>query len=117
MQDAHSVSTIWERAHVFSALFWVLLAIVLCFILLRFLKQRVHFGHASIQILGASNIGVRERLAVVQAGGEYFLIGATPNTISLLHHFGSNCPPGFESNAKKKDFSGIMAAYTGSKKA
>lgn len=116
MHDAATLPSLWERTHMFGALFWVLLAIFACFVVLRFLKRHIHLGHPGIRILGSSQVGTREHLHIVLAGDVYLLIGVTPNNISLLHCFGKERPEGFADTPKKKDFSAIMAAYIGNKK-
>lgn len=116
MHDAATLPSLWERTHMFGALFWVLLAIFACFIVLRFLKRYIQLGHPALQIIGSHQIGARERLHVVLAGDVYLLIGVTPGNITLLHCYGKERPAGFDDVAKKMDFSAIMAGLNGSKK-
>lgn len=68
------------------ALVTLTLLVVLVAVLAWYFRRRLnlHGGDASIQLLGARAIGVREQVVVVRVHGRLLVLGHTPSSISLL---------------------------------
>lgn len=69
-------------------LFGLLLVIGVIFLLawlVRRVQQIVPRGGQVIKIVATQALGPRDRLVLVQVGGEQILLGLTPGTISALH--------------------------------
>ncbi len=69
-------------------LFGLLLVIGLIFFLawlVRRMQQVVPRGGQVIQLLASQSLGTRERLLLVEVGGEQILLGLTPGNITALH--------------------------------
>lgn len=49
---------------------------------------RAHRG-GLLQVTGGVAVGGKERVVIVQIGGEHFLVGVAPGQVSLLHRFES----------------------------
>ena len=50
----------------------------------RFGLQRFNGGNV-VKVVSSSNIGQRERVVVVEIGGNWLVLGVTPNQINTLH--------------------------------
>ena len=75
-------------AQLMQLLFGLLLVIGLIFLLawlVRRMQQVVPRGGQVIQLLASQSLGARERLLLVEVGGEQILLGLTPGSIRTLH--------------------------------
>ncbi|MGQ0501688.1 MAG: flagellar biosynthetic protein FliO [Panacagrimonas sp.] len=72
--------------------------LALAWLLRRVQGLRVQ-GTQSVRVLGGTAVGAKERVLIVQAGGQQFLIGVAPNAVNLLHHFDEPLPEPDESAA------------------
>lgn len=73
---------------VVQLLLGLLLVVGLIFLLawlMRRVQQIVPRGGQVIKVLATQPLGPRDRLVLVQVGGEQVLLGLTPGTISALH--------------------------------
>ena len=55
--------------------------------LMRRFAQGPGVGGKHIQLLAAMNLGTREKLLLIEAGGQQLLLGVTSQQISTLHTF------------------------------
>lgn len=64
---------------------------ILVILLLAFVAKKMRLmnvGMSSmVNIKGATSISLKEKLLVVEAGGQWLLLGVTPNQITTLHRF------------------------------
>ena len=44
-------------------------------------------GNPHMKVISVMNVGIKEKLALVQVGERVFLLGITQNSISYLHEF------------------------------
>ncbi len=75
-------------AQLMQLLLGLLLVIGLIFLLawlVRRVQQVVPRGGKVIQLLASQSLGTRERLLLVEVGGEQILLGLTPGNITALH--------------------------------
>lgn len=75
-------------AQLMQLMLGLLLVIGLIFLmawLVRRLQQVVPRGGQVIQLLASQSLGARERLLLVEVGGEQLLLGLTPGNITTLH--------------------------------
>lgn len=63
------------------------LFIALAWLLKRFGRGQLHGGGTLFRTLGAMPVGTRERLLLIEIGGEQFVLAVTPGQISKIHHF------------------------------
>ncbi|MGM8227502.1 flagellar biosynthetic protein FliO [Cellvibrio sp. ARAG 10.3] len=86
-QGATRISSSTHLANVAMGLvFIVALILVLGWFLRRF-NQGGLFNNSSIKIIASLPLGTRERLAVVDVGGQQLLLGITATQINTLHVF------------------------------
>lgn len=75
-------------AQLMQLMLGLLLVIGLIFLLawlVRRMQQVVPRGGQVIQLLASQSLGTRERLLLVEVGGEQILLGLTPGSITALH--------------------------------
>ena len=68
--------------------FALLLVLLVFWAFAKFMKQmQVGQGgvHSGLRVVGALNLGQRERVVVIQAGTEQLVLGVTSTTINTLH--------------------------------
>jgi flagellar protein FliO/FliZ len=88
VQAAIPASGAGVGAQLMQLLFGLLLVIGLIFFLawlVRRMQQVVPRGGQVIQLLASQSLGTRERLLLVEVGGEQILLGLTPGNITALH--------------------------------
>ncbi len=76
--------------HLFNVALGLVLIVVLILVLAWFLRrfgQGGAFNNKSMKILATLPLGTRERLVVVEVGGQQILLGVTPSEITSLHVF------------------------------
>lgn len=75
----------------FSHLFFGLVATIGLILVLTFVLKKVRGlsfnGQKLINIKSATSISVKEKLVLVESGGQWLLLGVTPNQITTLHRF------------------------------
>ena len=87
-QTAAPLASSGMGGQVVQLLLGLLLVIGLIFLLawlMRRVQQIVPRGGQVIKVLATQPLGPRDRLVLVQVGGEQVLLGLTPGTISALH--------------------------------
>ena len=88
---------------VFACLF------VLVFLLRRF--NRVGGGAGSaLRVLGTTSVGQREKVVLLQAGGEQMLIGVAPGSVRTLHVFPEPVVSVTSEAAPAPDFAAVLRA-------
>ncbi|HTH94222.1 MAG TPA: flagellar biosynthetic protein FliO [Rhodocyclaceae bacterium] len=81
------------------------LALVLCllfagFWLLKKLTGSAGVNSSLVRVVGATAIGARERIVIVEAGSTWLILGVTPNSITTLAEMPRQpLPPGMTPNA------------------
>ncbi len=76
--------------HLFNVALGLVLIVILILVLAWFLRrfgQGGGFNSKSMRILATLPLGARERLLVVDVGGQQILLGVTPSEITSLHVF------------------------------
>jgi flagellar protein FliO/FliZ len=68
---------------IFALLFVLALLAVLAWILKRY-GPKAHGGNANIHLVGALNLGGRERIIVVEVGDQWIVVGASPGRVNAL---------------------------------
>lgn len=63
------------------------LFVALAWLLKRLGRGQLHGGGTLFRTLGAMPIGTRERLLLIEIGGEQFVLAVAPGQISKIHHF------------------------------
>lgn len=63
----------------------VMLLIIGCAWMARRVSGAGGFGNSHLKVLSAMSLGARERIALIEVGGEQVLIGVTPNSIRRIH--------------------------------
>jgi flagellar protein FliO/FliZ len=90
-QNANSKSpNIGSGGHLLNVTLGLLLIIGLIFGLSWFVKRFSHgtfTGNAHLKIIATMPLGTRERIALIDAGGQQLLLGITPTQINTLHVF------------------------------
>jgi flagellar protein FliO/FliZ len=90
-QNANSKSPkIGSGGHLLNVTLGLLLIIGLIFGLSWFVKRFSHgtfTGNAHLKIIATMPLGTRERIALIDAGGQQLLLGITPTQINTLHVF------------------------------
>lgn len=77
-----------SSSHLFTVTLGLMVIIGLIFALSWFVKrftQGAFAGNAHIKMLAAMPLGTRERLVLVETGGQQLLLGVTANSINTLH--------------------------------
>lgn len=68
-----------------------LATIVALILMLAWLTKRLTgisaLNGQAIKILAVTSVGQRERVMIIEAGGEQFLIGVAPGSVNPIHHF------------------------------
>ena len=68
-----------------------LLLVFACIVGLMYLLRRVTrlggSGEVPLRVLGSANVGNRERVVLLSAGGEHILLGVAPGSVRTLHVF------------------------------
>ncbi len=96
-----------ELTRVVLGLFAVLLLILILSWLVKRL-QGVHLGSAKgFQSIATMMLGPKEKIMLLKVGTRYLLLGVGSSHVSLLHDFGEELPPGFDST-NKTSFSELL---------
>jgi len=109
-----------DTAYVFQVIGSLLLVFGGIFGLIFLLKKMngVSVGHKSpIKVLGASRVGTREKILLVEAGDQQLLIGVTTGSIRTLHVFDTPIIDTAEASNTKPDFASLMGSAFSSEKA
>ena len=72
--------------------------------LMRFMQRARLGGPGNLRIEGGIQVGARERVLMVQAGGRHLLIGVAPGRVNTLHVF-EQAPDGVEPQAPVSELS------------
>lgn len=62
-------------------------------------------GHGGVKLVASLPVGPRERVLVVEVGGEQLVLGATAQQVSLLHRLDTPLP----SDAAPEGFASLLA--------
>lgn len=76
-----------DFAGVGQVVFGLIMVLAVIAALAFFVRRMGRFpygGSGPVQILGGVNVGQRERIVVIRAGGRQLLVGVTPNSINTL---------------------------------
>lgn len=93
-----------------------LLIVVAAIVLLSWLLKRLNGGKFAttkgLKIIACMNLGTREKIMLINIANRFLLVGVTPGSITTLHDFGEDCPPGFSSDSKAS-FSELLKSALG----
>lgn len=92
-------------------IFVLAIIMVLFFILKRFNHLGIS-GNGMFKLLASMSLGPREKLILVNVGGQHLLLGVTTGSINLIQDFGETPPDGLEV-ASKQSFSTIYKQFRG----
>lgn len=84
------VPKIGSGGHLLSVTLGLAAIIVLIFVLSAFVKRfgsGTFSGNSQLKILSSMPLGTRERIVLIDAGGQQLLLGITPTSINTLHVF------------------------------
>ncbi|CAG0878810.1 unnamed protein product [Cyprideis torosa] len=116
-----SADTAVELSQGITAGYFLKLGLALLFVLgvfLAFAWLMRRMNHMSsdgsgLQIVGSLNIGTKERLLVVQVGGEQVLLGATQSNINKLHVLKETIPFGGSEAQQEGQFANMLKNLRG----
>ena len=77
-----------DTGHVLSVLLGLLIVLATIAVLawaLRHLFRVGAGGEGFVQVLGSTSLGARERVVLLQVGGEQILVGVAPGRVQTLH--------------------------------
>lgn len=81
-----------------------LLVVLLFIFILSWLLKRLNgtkfLNSPGFKLIASMNLGAREKIVLVEAGGRFLLLGLTANSINHLHDFGTELPEAFISDTK-----------------
>lgn len=103
-----SLATASTLGGMLLSLFVVIGIILICAWLLRRMTGLGHAGNDLLRVRATLAVGMKERLLLVEAGGETLLLGVSPAGIRRLHRFDAPLPepaPG----APAGGFAGLLA--------
>ena len=90
-----------------------LLVVFLCLAAVIYLLKRVNrVGPSSgnpLRVLGSASVGHRERVVLLEAGGEQLLLGVAPGSVRTLHVLPEPIAVS-EGNAGQADFAAVLRA-------
>ncbi|WOJ93311.1 flagellar biosynthetic protein FliO [Congregibacter variabilis] len=118
-QETVSDATVSAAPELFSAsyLFQVLGSLVLVFVCLfavvYFLKRFNGTGVGSgsaLRVLGSANVGQREKVVLMEVGGEQLLIGVAPGSVRKIHVLAEPVIEGDSSATASPDFAAVLRA-------
>ncbi len=118
-EDSPAIVNAATPPELFSAgyLFQVLGSLVLVFICLfgviLLLKRFNHVGGSSngvLRVLGSTSVGQREKVVLIDAGGEQLLLGIAPGSVRTLHVFDEAVVTDSQGDASATDFATILRA-------
>lgn len=81
---------IGSSGHLLNVALGLIAIIGLIFVLSHFVKRfgsGTFSGNSQLKILSSMPLGTRERIVLIDAGGQQLLLGITPTTINTLHVF------------------------------
>ena len=76
-----------DLSTLFLGLLFVLVVIVACAWLIKRMGVVSGTNNNTIKVLAVSSVGSRERIALVEVGGQQLLLGITQQHINTLHTF------------------------------
>lgn len=89
----------------------VVIGIILaCAWLLRRMTGIAHTGNEQLRVRASLAVGMKERLLLVEAGGETLLLGVSPAGIRRLHRFDAPLPEPAPS-AASGGFAGLLSQH------
>lgn len=74
-------------AQVFGSLLLVFVCLFAVVFLLRRFNRVGGNGSSTLRVLGSASVGQREKIVLLDAGGEQLLIGVAPGSVRTLHVF------------------------------
>lgn len=89
---------------------WLKVSLALLFVLgliliLSWLVKRLHGVNFTtskgFQLIASMTLGPKEKIMLVQVGGQYLLMGVGSGTVTMLYDFGQELPLGFEPDKKQ----------------
>lgn len=90
-----------------------LIAVITVFLAMAWLMRRFTHGAGMggnhIKLLAGQSLGTKEKLVIVDAGGQQLLLGVTAHSINTLHQFDDPIISS-DSNKKISDFSHTLQA-------
>lgn len=89
-----------------------LLLVIGLIVLLGWLVSRVRGmhaggGHGPLKIAAAISLGMKERVVLVEAAGEWLLVAVTPGNVRLLHRYAQR-PDGLAEHAAPAGFAALL---------
>ncbi|KTD67339.1 flagellar protein fliO [Legionella steelei] len=81
-----------------------LLLVLLLILVLSWVVKRLHgmqMGSAKgFQSVASMLLGPKEKITLLKVGTRYLLVGSGAGNVTLLHDFGEQLPPGFDTTNK-----------------
>lgn len=65
----------------------------LAWLVRRLQGARLAGGGTTLQVQGGVQVGIKEKVVLIQVGSEQFLVGVAPGSVNLLHHFAEPLMP------------------------
>lgn len=101
---------------VFGALVFVVIVIFLLALLMRKFSMMPGASSGPIKVISGISIGGKERLLLIEVGGEQILVGTSPGSIKKIHKLSSMLPTQSKETNKeigKQSFSKLLNAVSG----
>lgn len=103
---AREAPTHYDLATTVGSLMLVLLVIVALMVALKKMRVPSLMGHKDLSVVRQIPVGTKERVAIIQAGEEQYLVGITAQNINLLSKLEQ---PIIEENAPDSKFSSQLS--------
>ncbi len=107
---------IFDSAYVLQIIGSLILVLALIFVLLFYLKKLnggVLNSGALIRVLASVKIGARERVVLIEAGGQQLLLGVAAGGVRTLHTFDTPLTDVTAGDTETSDFSSILRRAAG----
>ena len=104
---------LFSASYLFQVLGSLLLVFVCLFAVIALLKRFNRIGGAqggALRVLGSASVGQREKVVLLDAGGEQLLIGVAPGSVRTLHVFPEPIAELGEAGAPGVEFASVLRA-------
>jgi flagellar protein FliO/FliZ len=89
---AAPIASVGTLAGMFGSLLLVIGLILLCAWLLKRMGGLQSGGGGLLKVRASLSVGLKERVVLVEAGGETLLLGVSPGGVNCLHRFDAPLP-------------------------
>ncbi|MFT4767488.1 MAG: flagellar protein FliO/FliZ [Glaciecola sp.] len=112
-ESASAAPELFSASYLFQVLGSLVLVFVCLFAVVYFLKRFNGVGVGSgsaLRVLGSVNVGQREKVVLMEVGGEQLLIGVAPGSVRRIHVLAEPVLEGVGSESASPDFAAVLRA-------